>query len=308
VVAYEPAYRALWDSFARAARNGHFFFQRGYMEYHAERFEDASLLVYAGQQLVALFPANKSADSIFSHQGLTYGGLLIDHSMTAGLMLDAFEMLLASLREQGALRLMYKTMPYIYFREPAQEDLYALSRCGARLVQRDLSSVLALGRPRNYTKGKKYNIAKARKRNLRVERSVNFAGFMALLRNVLHSRHGVTPVHTDAELTLLATRFPDHIRLYCAYERDEILAGALVFVNPTVVHTQYLASSEVGRTAGALDFLIDELASTQFSDREYLSFGISTEEQGRRVNHGLLESKESFGARTIVHDLYELML
>ena len=196
----------------------------------------------------------------------------------------------------------------MYFREPSQEDLYALFRHGARLVQRDLSSVLPLDRPREYTKGKKHNLAKARKRGLRVERSHDFAGFLGLLRSVLQGRHGVMPVHTESELTLLAARFPKEIQLHSAYEGDELLAGALIFVNPTVVHTQYLASSEAGRAAGALDFLIDHLIRDEFQDKHYLSFGISTEEQGHQINHGLLASKEAFGARSVVHDFYELPL
>ncbi len=175
-------------------------------------------------------------------------------------------------------------------------------------MQRDLSSVLPLDQPREYTKGKKHNLAKARKHSLRIERSHDFGGFLALLRSVLEGRHGVTPVHTESELALLAARFPEEIQLHCAYEGDELLAGALVFVNQTVVHTQYLASSEAGRGVGALDFLIDDLMRTHFPDKHYLSFGISTEEHGRRVNSGLLGSKEAFGARAVAHDLYELDL
>jgi hypothetical protein len=278
------------------------------MDYHADRFTDGSLMFHVGDRLVALMPANVSDGSVFSHQGLTYGGLLVNHDMTASLMLDVFDAMLDFLRGQGAKRLTYKSMPYVYFQEPTQEDLYALFRHGARLVRRDLSSVLPLGRPRDYTKGKKHNIAKARRRNLCFERSDNFGAFFSLLRSVLRGRHGVEPVHTEAELALLATRFPEEIRLYCVYERDQLLAGAVVFVNQAVVHTQYLANSDAGRMVGALDFLIEELINTEFCDKRYLSFGISTEAQGHEVNHGLLESKEAFGARSVVHDCYELDL
>lgn len=38
--------------------------------------------------------------------------------------------------------------------------------------------------------------------------------------------------------------------------------------------------------------------------RSYLSMGISTEQAGRLLNTGLVEQKERFGARTVVHDFY----
>ncbi len=263
-------------------------------------------MFHVGDRLVGLMPANVSEGTVFSHQGLTYGGLLVSHDMTARLMLDVFDVMLAFLRSRGAQRLIYKPVPYIYFQEPTQEDLYALFHFGARLVRRDLSSVLPLDRPRDYTKGKKHNVAKARKRGLKIGRSNDFGTFFSLLRSVLRGRHGVEPVHTEAELALLAARFPEEIRLYCAYEGDQLLAGAVVFVNQTVVHTQYLANSDAGRIVGALDFLIAELINTEFCDKRYLSFGASTEAQGHDVNEGLLESKEAFGARAVVHDFYEL--
>ena len=46
------------------------------MEYHADRFTDYSLLVYDGNKLLALLPANRSGDVLYSHAGLTYGGVI----------------------------------------------------------------------------------------------------------------------------------------------------------------------------------------------------------------------------------------
>ena len=41
---YGPGDRAAWDAFVRASKNGNFLFLRDYMEYHRDRFEDASLV------------------------------------------------------------------------------------------------------------------------------------------------------------------------------------------------------------------------------------------------------------------------
>ena len=308
VLTYQPSIQREWDAFIGTAKNGHFFFQRGYLEYHNQRFKDASLLVLFRERIVAVLPANVCDGAVLSHQGLTFGGFLVNHAMTGSLMIAVFEAIIDHLRAQGIHRIIYKAMPHIYHREPSEEDLYALHRLGARIIRRDLSSALELGGALSYSKGKQRNLSKARKHELMVTRGYDFKDFMALVEQVLDTRHGTRPTHTATEIQMLANRFPEHIRLYCAYEHRDLLAGVVLFVNPTVVHTQYLANSDSGLNFGALDFLLDALITREFPTWEYLSFGISTESDGRVLNEGLLHSKEAFGARGIVHDTYEISL
>ena len=71
---YTAAYHRDWNDFVSESSNGTFLFLREYMEYHADRFTDYSLLVYDGNKLLALLPANRSGDVLYSHAGLTYGG------------------------------------------------------------------------------------------------------------------------------------------------------------------------------------------------------------------------------------------
>jgi hypothetical protein len=304
---YTPEHKSKWDRYVTTAKNGHFFFQRTYMEYHRERFFDFSLMFYSHGRLVAVFPANVASQTVYSHQGLTYGGVLCDDAMTTPLMLAIFQALLSFLRQEGMTRLIYKVMPYIYFQQPAEEDRYALFANGAKLVRRDVSSVLDLLKRRKYTKGKKENIAKAKKAGLEVKRSADYVQFMGILRDVLQSRHCAKATHSTEEIAFLAGVFSENIKLFCAFKNDHMLAGALLFENDNVIHAQYLANSDAGREIGALDLIIDHLIET-CGHKQYLSFGISNEDEGRRLNLGLLSSKEAFGASTVVHDLYELDL
>ena len=46
------------------------------MDYHSEKFSDYSLLIYKGEKLIALLPANLINDQLFSHSGLSYGGFI----------------------------------------------------------------------------------------------------------------------------------------------------------------------------------------------------------------------------------------
>ena len=41
---------------------------------------------------------------------------------------------------------------------------------------------------------------------------------------------------------------------------------------------------------------------------KYFDFGVSTEDEGRYLNKGLICNKETYGARAVVYDFYELLL
>jgi hypothetical protein len=61
----------LWNEFARRSKNGTFLFHRSYMEYHADRFEDFSLIVRDEDgHVFALLPASLHGDVLVSHGGL----------------------------------------------------------------------------------------------------------------------------------------------------------------------------------------------------------------------------------------------
>ena len=67
-----------WNGFVALAKNGTFLIDRRFMDYHSDRFADFSIMFYDEKnRLVALLPANRKGDSVCSHRGLTYGGLVM---------------------------------------------------------------------------------------------------------------------------------------------------------------------------------------------------------------------------------------
>ena len=68
---YQESDYTNWNSFIGQAKNATFLFHRDFMEYHKDRFEDFSLMIFEGEKLVAVLPANRVGDIVFSHQGLT---------------------------------------------------------------------------------------------------------------------------------------------------------------------------------------------------------------------------------------------
>ena len=72
-----------WNQFVRASKNGTFLFDRRFMDYHSDRFSDHSLMCYREGRLYALLPANEKGDTLVSHGGLTYDGLVTDSRCSA---------------------------------------------------------------------------------------------------------------------------------------------------------------------------------------------------------------------------------
>jgi hypothetical protein len=204
--AYTPSDRDPWDSVVRSSRGPSFLLERNYLEYHADRFVDRSLVFTLDGELQALLPANVVGQTLWSHQGLTFGGLIVAERSRSSTTMAAFEALVHWMRSEGLKRLIYKPIPAIYHKVPCQEDLYALHRLNARLIRRDLSSTIDQEARLRYSKGRRAAVSRARREGVSVESSHDFLTFMELEEQVLQSRHGVRPVHTGAEMQMLAER------------------------------------------------------------------------------------------------------
>lgn len=294
-----------WNGLVKNSRSGLFLFQRGFMEYHADRFCDASLMLYSRNKLRGIFPANRSGSTVYSHQGLTYGGLLTGPDVKAAEIEGMFYAMADYYRTLGVTQIHYKKMPWCFSATPCAEDEYFLHQRGARLVRRDLSSVIDLRNRPKLSDSRRNVLKKARELGMQINELQGCAAFHALLTQAL-AKHSAKPVHSLAELELLIARFPAQIRLYGACLHGELLAAACLFDFGHIVHTQYLAASDAGRKVGALDHLLETLIQNSMHvSKHFFSFGISTEDAGKVLNHGLLTQKEGFGGRGVVHDFYE---
>lgn len=306
VVQYSPDLKNLWNDFNKKSKNGLFMFDRDYMDYHADRFRDHSLLFYDDNKILALLPCNIKDNILYSHQGLTFGGFIIDESMKQYKMLNCFDTLKKYMINNNIKKCIYKSIPYIYHKLPSDEDLYALFLNNAIAYRVDCSTTISLKKKIKFNKGRKAQISKAIREGVKVALSEDFDSFVVLLNSVLQKQHGVSAVHNAYELKLLYGRFQKNISLYTASFNGEIIAASLIYIYDNLVHTQYLASNDKGRELGALDLLIKTLIDKFSDDKIYFDFGISTENDGKKFNSGLSAQKESFGGRTITHMTYDL--
>jgi hypothetical protein len=306
---YTPAFADEWNQFVAASKNGTFLFDRRYMDYHADRFQDHSLMFFRRGKLYALLPANVSGDTLYSHQGLTYGGLLMNERATAADIVSIFREMNVLLQNEGLKRVVYKSIPWIYHRQPAEEDLYAIvEACKATLAVRSLSSTISSDCQNDWYRIRRCGASYAQKAGIVIEVSEDYAAFWHVLTENLRLRYGLNPVHTIEEIELLRQRFPENIRQFVAKEHGEVIGGTVLYVTDRVVHSQYIATNARGREVHALDLLFDVVIRQSLKLHPYFDFGISTEEYGTYLNEQLIYQKEGFGGRGICYDWYEWML
>ncbi len=307
---YSPAHRAEWDDFVARSRNGTFLLQRGYMDYHSDRFRDSSWMAYQNGRLRALLPANiDDAGVLHSHQGLTYGGWITPMGHLDGEdLLEIFGQAIEVWHKEGIKELDYKRIPHIYSKTPADEDLYALFRLGAVRTGCGLSSAIDLRVGVTFNQMQRRHLRKSQALPLTISEETNVAPFMGLLTDCLQERHGVNPVHTCGEMQMLRDRFPQNIRVFVLKLDGEAApqAGVCMYDTGTVAHAQYIATTPQARELNLLTPLFHHLITDVFADRPYFDFGISTEDNGRYLNTGLLRQKFSYGGTGVTYDRYSL--
>ncbi len=299
---------SLWNDFVAQAKNATFLFHRDFMEYHKDRFEDFSLLVFEEQKLRAILPANKKGNSLYSHQGLTYGGLVFLSKLKtekAELILDE---ILLFLKEHQFETFYYKPIPDFYFLEGNKAMDFFLMKRGAILERKEMNLAVNLTVPLKISKSKMKHFRRIENLDLDIFEEENFDPFWEkVLEPRLLEKFGVKPVHSKEEIALLKSKFPQNIRQYSAYINDEIIAGITIFETKNVVKSQYGATSKVGEEFRALDFLfINLIHKYKRKGKHFFDMGIVDEPDELGYNLGLLTQKEELGCSVYNQDFYKI--
>ena len=305
---YTPELHDAWNRFVAACKNSTFLHNRDYMDYHSNRFLDCSLVAYSKGKIIAVLPANRVNNTLYSHQGLTYGGWLIPTKhFTIIEMLEIFDEMKKFLTSIGINELIYKVVPHIYHSYPAEEDLYGFFLHKGTILETNVSTTIPLDNPFHFNNNYKNLANYAGKSGIEIIESNDYVGFWDILGSLLKEKYDVSPVHSLEEIKLLQSRFPKNIRLFTAVKNGQILAGSVIFDTGVVAHAQYIASTPEGRETGALPLLFKHLIDKEFKQNKYFDFGISNEEHGNYLNEGLVMQKCRMGGRAIVHNIYKLV-
>lgn len=308
---YNADDKDIWNRFNAVSKNGIFMFDRNYMDYHKDRFCDHSLLFFDDDDPVAILPVSEHDKEFVSHGGLTYGGFITGNGMKQHLMNDCFDSLIQYCGKLGIQRIVYKQIPYIFHKQPAEEDRYSLFLNNAHIEKTEASTVIDLQDPLKMPKGRKAQISRARREGVEVRELVSdrdYFSFIDLENEVLSEHHNTKAVHSGEEIALLHSRFPEGIHLYGALLDGKLIAGSVVFEYEKTVHTQYMAANSIAREIGALDLTISTMIEKYRPSKKWFDFGISTENSGRVLNRGLIAQKEGFGGRTVVYQTWSLTI
>jgi hypothetical protein len=301
-----------WDRFCDAGIQASFLHTRKFLSYHGSRFEDQSVILMDGEKWLGVMPAALHPDDkrcVVTHPGATYGGMIHQGGLRGDMMIEALRLTCDYYQRLGASRLLYKAVPTFYHVRPAQDDLYALYRLGAVRYRCDLSSTIDLDNRAQVPERRKRSLKKAQKNNVQVFADVNFLPeFWAVLAENLQRKHGVKPVHSLEEMSLLISRFPNHIKIVSAVHDGRLVAGVLLFMTESCCHAQYISSSETGYQISALDIVFEYcIAEAARLGKRWFDFGISTEDSGSVLNESLYRFKTEFGGGGTVHEFFEII-
>lgn len=324
IMGYCDSFREKWDDFVmNHSVNGTFLQTRRFLEYHRDRFEDASLVIYKGNDtVVAVIPAcaicNEGRKAFNAHCGSTFGGIVMSDLFYDIAHVDAVMTVLeCELRRQGYQEVRLKLTSDIFARQNGNLLYYFLFQRGYASYDElscyidfssydeDIASNFTSGRRRDY----KYSL-KNELTFQKLDERQQIADFYAVLCGNLE-KFGAKPVHSLEELLeFQEIRLSDIVEFYGVYHENQMIAGSMVFLfGSQVFHTQYLAADQNCLKLYPMNFLDANLIRTaRERGFRYFSFGTSTEEHGAVLNKKLAEFKEGFGTqyginRTFVKEL-----
>ncbi len=310
VVKYSQSEAGSWNDFVATAKNATFLFHRDFMEYHNDRFEDFSLMVFKNGKLFSIMPANRVGNKIHSHQGLTYGGILLPKSVSFEIVRELFNAIVSFLKISGFDELHIKMIPDFYTQPPANEMSYLLAYNNAVLEKRDMVLAIDFSRPVIFHKTKLKHFKKTQNLDLKISSTTDFSNFWnQVLEPRLEQKHQTKPVHSLSEIELLFNKFPNNIEQFDIYSENEIVAGITVFKTDSVVKSQYGATTDRGEKLRALEYLFMYLIyKFKAEGTSFFSMGTVCDSNELGYNRGLLRQKEELGCSVYTQDFYKMTL
>ncbi|WP_438969290.1 hypothetical protein [Nonlabens sp.] len=289
---YQPENATHWNAFLKKSINGTFLFDRSFMDYHSDRFDDHSLMIYEEDQLIGIVPAHTKENCFYSHRGLTYGIPVVLENKTRAVIVAVLEYLDNSAFAKAEFNL----TPQHY-----HKDNYILS---SKLVENGFkigrilhNMSVDLKANLNISSKKSIGYRNGKFENLKIERGADFKSFWELvLVPSLRARHNSMPVHSLEEIELLASRFPNHIIQHNVYSDQELLAGITFFIKGKVIKSQYAASSPAGMKTDAVGYIyIEAMKEYKHIGYHVMDLGPVNTSDGS-INEGLYRFKKQLGS------------
>lgn len=308
VLKYSEEYKEQWDSFVDLSKNATFLFKRDFMEYHRDQFEDFSLLIFdKNNNLKAILPANIVDNKIYTHQGLTYGGIAFLNSLKFTDFVCVFQEILSFLNCKNISDITVKELPWIYSSNKNDYFKSLINILEGEVIRSEISLAVDLSNRIGFSSSKRQSISMSKKNNLTILESDSCSEFWnEILIPNLWEKFKEKPVHTLEEISMLKIKFPKGIRQFNVYKQEQIIAGVTIFASNEVAHSQYSSGKHEFNSLRGLDYLLDYLINDCFSNKAYFSFGTSTSNEKSQINRGLFTWKQGFGSTPVSQNIYKV--
>lgn len=278
------------------------------MDYHSNRFHDFSLMVYKNDKLFGLLPANVVGNTLYSHQGLTYGGFLINEPFEISECDAVFKNIVQFLKKKQISSFEIKILPDFYQKKTTKTILDYLSNSAANNIRTEKVLAIDYSVPLSIHKTKLKHYKKNLNKGFEIKEETELCTFWnRVLIPRLQERHNVKPVHSLEEINNLKLKFPENIRQFNIYLNGTILAGITIFDKGEIVKSQYGATTKLGEAERALEFLfIDLIYKFKQEGRLFFSMGtVRDKTKPKGINQGLLRQKEELGCAVFYQHFYK---
>ena len=243
IKSYDNSFETAWDNFVlKESVNGTFLHTRNFLNYHPKgRFDDCSLLVMNGTNIVAVIPACKieeNGNHIFSsHSGSTFGGIVLNsNSYNISYLSDIIPLIEKYLIDKGFSEIVYKNASEIFCSKKMDLLDYFLFK-NAYNSYNEVSFVIPVSKlgddvTANFVYGRRRHYKYSLKQNLFFKELITddeVREFHYVLCENL-KKFETKPVHTCGEiLEFKNKRLKENVRFYGVYKNERLVAGSMVF-------------------------------------------------------------------------------
>ncbi len=321
VIPFDEQHRSDWESFIeQKALNSTFLHSRKFYDHNSgNKVDDASLMFYKKNKLIAVFPANLylngSIRILHSFLRATYGGFVVSKDVTVEAALEIVGKTIEFARSKQVSQLIVRNPFRIFNTNFCDETDYAMWFHGFELKSREIEICIPIdgdiktirARYRNRARG---SVKKASE-FIEVRLSNDIKDYWRVLEKNLAETHGQKPVHDyDSVTRLIEAVGSRDILLFAGYYKGELVSGILIFkFNNLVLHAQYIASESRFQNLRPVNAMIDYIIEWgNQKGFKYFNLGTGNENEGKSVNSGLFYFKESFGGRGVLRETMILKL
>lgn len=288
-----------WDLFIDQ-HIGIFLFTRKFIRYHKDRFIDHSLLFYKNKSLIAVLPAWNVQNQLYSHPGLTFGGILFKKGLKNDIIHSVFKCFDNYVIKNNFERIIYKSIPSWY---TLTAEHYYLHQSFYQISRILVNHIIDLNKPLNFNAVRRREIKKfSATIDCRYEDDVT--NYYPFLERNIAAKFQNKPLHSLEDLMYLLSKFPQNIKAFCGYLNDNLVGLIILFIFKKVVKCQYISSSIDGNNHSIIPVMMNDLIDQFKTSHSYLDLGTSMIENDK-LNHSLAWFKESIGAIPVPVYIFE---